>query len=273
MKIQNDILDAFNLEGEMEALSGGQNTSIRIKNVVLKPVDDNLQYCEWCLSTFSEIDPHGYRLSKPIKSNYGTFIYKGWCCMQYEPGKHRKGDLKDKIEISRLLHHDLENSCYKELPKADSVWAKAHLIAWQREKLPHNISGQAIKTLEELLVTVSLRECYNVQVVHSDLLGNILFDDILNPLIIDFSPTIAPVEYAEAILVCDSIAWEGSSISEIELICHTEFNIEMIIRAIIFRLSVAAIFAGDDSDEFISEYQNFKPIIDYINCSHSNSLL
>jgi hypothetical protein len=135
--------------------------------------------------------------------------------------------------------------------------------------LPQNISGQSFKILEELLFKVSLRENYKVQIVHSDLSGNILFDEILNPLIIDFSPTIAPVEYAEAIFVCDCIAWEGSSISEIDLICHTEFNIEMIIRAIIFRLSVAAIFAGDDADEFNREYQNFKPIIDYINCSCS----
>lgn len=50
-----------------------------------------------------------------------------------------------------------------------------------------------------------------------------MFDKTLSPLIIDFSPTIAPVEYAEAILVCDCIAWQGSAISEMELICHTKF--------------------------------------------------
>jgi hypothetical protein len=113
---------------------------------------------------------------------------------------------------------------------------------------------------------VKLKEKYDVQIIHSDLSGNILFSDGLDPLIIDFSPIIAPVEYAEAVLVCDSIAWEGSPVTEIDLVCHSKFNEEMILRAIIFRLAVAAMFAGNNSDEFYEEYNNFKPILDYLNC-------
>jgi hypothetical protein len=53
-------------------------------------------------------------------------------------------------------------------------------------------------------------------------------------LIIDFSRTIAPVEYAEAILVCDNIACDGSLISDLE----------MILRAITFRLSLERFLQG-----------------------------
>ncbi len=266
MKIQNDILDAFNLNGEVNLLEGGQNTSFRIKNAVLKPVGDNVQFCEWVLNVIYNINPHGYRLSKPIKSNNGKFVYKGWCCTRYEPGEHRKGNVKQKLEVARLLHHDLADTNFTNIPNSDNPWSKSQRIAWQNESLPQNISKKAFKILQEMLSKVKLKENYKVQIVHSDLSGNILFDKALTPLIIDFSPTIAPVEYAEAILLCDSIAWEESPPSEIELICHSEFNVEMILRAVIFRLSVASIFAGDNQDEFINEYQNFKPIIDYINC-------
>ena len=206
------------------------------------------------------------QLSKPIKSNNGKFVYKGWCCTRYEPGEHRKGNVKQKLEVSRLLHHDLADTNFINIPKSDDPWSKSQRIAWQNERLPQHISKNAFKILEELLSKVKLKENYKVQIVHSDLSGNILFDKDLTPLIIDFSPAIAPVEYAEAILICDSIAWEESPTSEIELICHSEVNVEMILRAVIFRLSVAAIFAEDNQDEFINEYQNFKPIIDYINC-------
>jgi hypothetical protein len=103
-----------------------------------------------------------------------------------------------------------------------------------------------------------------VQIVHSNLSGNILFDQVLSPLVIDFSPTIAPVEYAEAILVCDCIAWQGSKISEIDLLPDDELYKEMIIRAIIFRLSVSAIFSKGDYLKFYQEYLAFKSIVEYI---------
>ena len=264
MKIKKDVLDAFNLTGNIECLSGGRNTSIRVNDAVLKPID-NIPYYEWLLNIISKINPQEYRLSKPIKSNNGTFIHKGWCCNRYEPGEHKIGNIKQKLEVSRLFHNDLAKETFENIPRADDPWSKSQLIAWQRVKLPQNISKQIIIIIEDLLCKVRLKENYKVQIVHSDLSGNIMFDEILSPLIIDFSPTIAPVEYAEAILVCDCIAWQGSSISEIELICHTEFNIEMILRAIIFRLSVTAIFAGDEFSKFIHDYLAFKPIIDYIN--------
>lgn len=266
MKIQNDILYAFNLNGEVSSLNGGQNTSVRVKDAVLKPVGENVQFCEWALNILNKINPNEYRLSKPIISNNGTFVYKGWCCTRYEPGEHRDGNVKQKLEVSRLFHHDLADIDFINIPKAHDPWSISHRIAWQKENLPQNISKEAFKILEELISKIKLKVNYEVQIIHSDLSGNILFDKAQNPLIIDFSPTMAPVQYAEAILACDCIAWQGSPTSELGLICHSIFNIEMILRAVIFRLSVAAIFAGNNHNEFIKEYQNFKPIIDYINC-------
>lgn len=264
MKIQNDILNAFHLNGEIKTLEGGQNTSVRVNDAVLKPVGDNVQFCEWSLGILNEIDPHKYRLSKPIISCNGTFIYNGWCCSRFEPGEHRDGDIKNKLEVSRLFHHDLADINITNIPIGNDPWSISQCIAWQKENLPQNISKAAYKILEELITKVKLNGYYKVQIVHADLSGNILFDKILDPLIIDFSPTVAPVEYAEAILVCDCIAWQGSPITDLGLLGNSEYIIEMILRAVIFRLSVAAIFAGDNQDKFIEEYQNFKSILDYI---------
>jgi hypothetical protein len=262
--IEQDVLNAFNLCGDIIKLNGGQNTSVLVNDYVLKPVGNDELYCEWLLHIITNISPEGYRLSKPLLSTQGTFVYNGWCCTHYEIGEHRKGNLEEKLKVSRLLHNDLANLNYQNVPPVINPWSKSHLIAWQKESIPHNISKKAVQVLEELLFKVELRDEYKVQIVHSDLAGNILFDESLCPLVIDFSPTVAPVEYAEAILVCDSIAWHGSSISEIYLINHNEYSKEMILRAIIFRLSVAAIFAVNNFDEFNKEYDNFKPIIDFI---------
>lgn len=264
MKIQSEILNSFNQSGEVHSLTGGQNSSVRVDNAVLKPVGDNTQFCEWGLNILHSINPHGYRLSKPIKCNKGNFVYRGWCCTGYEPGEHRQGEVKQKLEVARLFHKDLVNIDFNDIPKADDPWSIAHDIAWQKENLPPNISKEAFKIIDDLICMVKLKENYKVQIIHSDLSGNILFDNVLSPLIIDFSPKIAPIEYAEAILVCDCIAWQGSPTSELELICNSMFSIEMIVRAVIFRLSTAAIFTGDNKDEFIKEYKKFIPILDYI---------
>lgn len=137
-------------------------------------------------------------------------------------------------------------------------------MAWQVTELPKEIHIEIRQIIKKLIHKVRLKENYNCQIVHADLSGNILFDEMLSPLIIDFSPTVAPIEYAEAILVCDCIAWQGSKVSDIDMLLNNEFNNEMIIRAVVFRLAVAAIFSGNDLKRFLQQYYLFKPIIDYV---------
>ncbi|TJY42564.1 hypothetical protein E5161_06830 [Cohnella pontilimi] len=264
MGISKEILQSFMLFGDPVQLSGGQNTSIKVGNAVIKPVD-NKEQTEWVSNVIYNLDPQGYRVSKPIRSIFGTFVHNGWACTQYEPGKDTMGRVKEKLLVSRLFHRDLAAVRFHDFPYHVNPWSKGHRIAWQSDKLPMDIPNVAKEIISDLLCKVSLKRQYKVQLVHGDLSGNILFDQVLSPLIIDFSPTIAPVEYAEAILVCDCIAWQGSGLSEIEMLPTDEFYKEMIIRAIIFRLAVSAIFAKGNNDQlFISQYRAFKPIIEYI---------
>lgn len=264
MGLSEEILNSFNLSGEIIPLSGGQNTSVRVSNAVLKPVDDR-QHSEWLLNIIYQINPNGYRISKPIKSKKGTFVSNGWACTHYEKGQDIKGRIEEKLLVSRLFHCDLSSIHFRDLPHTDNPWSKGHRIAWQIDDLPSELPKEIKENINNLLRKVSLKDNYKVQIVHSDLSGNILFDKVLNPLVIDFSPTIAPVEYAEAILVCDCIAWQGSEVSELDLLPGDERYKEMIIRAIIFRLAVCAIFSKGDYNKFLIEYQAFKPIIEYIN--------
>lgn len=261
--LSKEILYSFNLSGDIVPLSGGQNTSVKVGNAVLKPVDD-IQHSEWLLNIIYNITPRGYRVSKPVRNNYGTFVSRGWSCTHYEIGKDVKGQIKEKLLVSKLFHRDLSSIDFQNFPHTDNPWSKGHRIAWQIDELPGELPRETQEIINKLLCSVSLKEQYKVQIVHSDLSGNILFDHFLSPLVIDFSPTIAPVEYAEAILVCDCIAWQGSHISEIDLLPDNELYKEMIIRAIIFRLSVSAICSNGDYFKFCQEYQAFRPIIEYI---------
>ncbi|OMF24121.1 hypothetical protein BK133_23160 [Paenibacillus sp. FSL H8-0548] len=263
MGLSEDVLHSFNLSGNIVPLSGGQNTSLLVGHAVLKPVDD-IQHSEWLLNIIHKINPQGYRLSKPIRSKHGTFVSKGWACTHYDRGQDIKGRIEEKLLVSRLFHRDLSTINFGEFPHTDNPWSKGHRIAWQIDELSRELPNEIQEIINNLLGRISLKEHYKVQIVHSDLSGNILFDQFLKPLIIDFSPVLAPVEYAEAILVCDCIAWQGSDVSEIELLPGDERYKEMIIRAIVFRLAVSAIFSDGDYNKFFCEYRAFKPIIEYI---------
>ena len=69
---------------------------------------------------------------KNKKSNNGTFIHKGWCCNRYEPGEHKIGNIKQKLEVSRLFHNDLAKESFENIPQADNPWSKSQLIALQK---------------------------------------------------------------------------------------------------------------------------------------------
>ncbi len=261
MQITNDILAAFGLQGEIRPLGGGQNTSVRVQDAVLKPVDNN-RYHEWVAGILDQLNPQGYRVSKPIRSIDGSYVDRGWCCTRYEPGEHKLGEIKRKLTVARALHRDLANLQSGVVPASDDPWTRAHRIVWGSDPLPLDVGKVARSTLARLLREVGPRPAGQPeQIVHSDLSGNILFHDSFAPLVIDFSPTIAPIEYAEAILVCDCIAWEGSPLSDLKLLPATDLYREMIIRAVIFRLGVTALVAGGDDDRFLAEYRGFEPIV------------
>jgi uncharacterized protein (TIGR02569 family) len=258
-----EILTSFRIAEDIVPLRGGQHTSVRVGNAVLKPVDDT-RHAEWLLDVMFRINPRGYRISKPIRSIDGTFVYKGWACTRYEQGADKRGHIKEKLLAAKMLHRDLSHLNIRDVPHSDNPWSRGHRIAWQIDDLPTQTPQESQELIYHLLRRVSLREEYEVQIVHGDLAGNILFDQVSGPLIIDFSPTIAPVEYAEAILACDCIAWQGSKVSELLLLPDNGTYKEMIVRAVVFRLAVSAIFSQGDRHIFLDEYQAFKPIIEWL---------
>jgi uncharacterized protein (TIGR02569 family) len=262
MSLHDKIIDSFQLKGKAIPIQGGQNTSFKVDHTVLKPIDDFAHY-EWIQTVINAINPTEYRLASSIKSNDGTYVKEGWICSAFEKGEEKQGFVTEKLAVSKLFHQDLRRINVNDFIAPTNAWETAHEVAWQKRELPKNIDVVAKSMLTELLNKVNVQESYQWQIVHGDLSGNILFVEGMEPLIIDFSPTIAPVEYAEAILVCDCIAWQSSDVSALNLLT-CDNNKEMIIRAVIFRLTVAAIFAKGNQSKFLSEYNCFKKIINHI---------
>ena len=97
--------------------------------------------------------------------------------------------------------------------------------------------------LQRLLAPIASRH----QIVHGDLAGNPLWADGLPPAVIDFTPYWRPAGYGTALLIVDAVLWYGA---EPSMLRHAQTDSEgdqLLVRALLFRLSVDALQLSDPS--------------------------
>ena len=101
------------------------------------------------------------------------------------------------------------------------------------------------------------------QLVHGDLAGNILFHPGLAPAVIDVSPYWRPKRYADAIIVADAIAWGDADLRALEPL-RDPIGLQVLYRAILFRLGAAAIAFDGHDDRFGVEVAAYQPVVQAI---------
>ena len=239
LKPDNLILYAFDLQGKIEPLPGGQNNSWRIGDHVLEYVGIDPSN-EWSAAVLSDLNAVDYRISAPVRSKHDSFVFKGWLCSKFEVGFVSNNHEAEKLEVSRLFHRSLKAISLNVYVPPSNRWEIAHRAAWSRDDLPSQIETDSRNYIKELFRFTNSQGDIKTQIIHGDLAGNILFHDRYSPLIIDFSPTNGPIEYAESILIADSIAWYNAPLQTLELLPQTEYYKDMLLRAVIFRLVVSA---------------------------------
>lgn len=258
--ISKTILEAFHLTGKGLPLEGGQNQSRLYDQTVLKPVYDESYYNQ-ISKLFNQLENPAYRISKHLKATNGHYAFMGYGATIYEPGFEVDDRLKEKLLVSNAFHETLKDIPTSLLPKTDDPWSKAHHLLWHQERLEAS-SDMAI-FVNDLLDQLSIYD-EALQIIHSDLGGNILFHETLPPLVIDFSPAIAPKSFADAVLVCDSIAWGNQSIESLELLKHNKHYKESVLYAVAFRVATIACFDKYDMNRLLEEWQAYKNIWDYV---------
>lgn len=116
---------------------------------------------------------------------------------------------------------------------AQHPWAIADRFAWGEQAVSfHQRLAPAVKELLAFVQPISLPS----QLVHGDMTGNILFEDPLAPAVIDMAAYWRPAKFATAIIVVDSIVWEGADDSLIERVIDTEQMHQLVLRAAIRRI-------------------------------------
>lgn len=259
--ISETLKNHFNLKGHGIPLAGGQDTSMRFEDLVLKPIDDQAYY-DFAASILQRLEPTSYRLSKPVLSDRGRFIEEGYGVTTYEPGHHDDGRVADILQVSKAFHDDLKSLAITDVPLFDNPWAKAQAVLWQGAKLPDTWGSTARDFAIDLLSQLPQVDA-PYQVIHADLGGNVLFHDTLKPLVIDFSPTFAPVAYAHAIIVCDSIAWGGAPLDTLKLLQPLKDYVPFILYAVAFRVLTILFFNHANNDRLMTEWRAYQAIWEY----------
>jgi uncharacterized protein (TIGR02569 family) len=257
--LTEDIINSFKAKGKPKQLVDGEGKSILVGDVVFKPIENAALY-EWSCQILNAIETDGFRISKPLVNNEGKFIYKGWSASVFEPGEHVKGRWNEKLDVSRRFHKRLAGFSNNSIPGSKDRWSKAHEIAWQIDYLPENINSDIKETITALFKMYE-DISYSNTIIHGDICGNVLFSNGLPPLIIDFSPSFKPIEYAESILISDAIAWENAPLDIIKLLPENQLYNQMFLRALNFRIIVAALFYPESSEKYFHEYSCFKELI------------
>ena len=97
------------------------------------------------------------------------------------------------------------------------------------------------------------------QVVHGDLIGNVLFAPDASPAIIDWPAYWRPPGWAAAVVVVDALCWHGAPAQVVDRWDHLPAWDQMLIRALIYRIATwpAARWVEPPEDAY-------RPVVDVV---------
>ena len=223
-------------------LEGGRGTAFVADDVVFKPVTDEVEtiWLAELLATLSE--PSEIRLIRPARSRSGRWVVNGWSAWHRLDGTLRIGDWRTALEVSRHFHAHVADVPQPDVPPATHPWAVGDRYAWGERafEMPAELSDVATR-LESAREAVSLPN----QLVHGDLLNNILVADQLQPAVIDVSLYWRPARYADAIIVIDAFGWHGAGSGALDTMRDPQ-GVQLMIRAALFRLAAAVLLCDRD---------------------------
>ena len=231
-----DCLEAFDipLSTEIERLDGGQGTTYRAGDTILKPAF-GVEEAAWVADVYNSIEQVGFRVPAPISVDSGCWVFEGWTAWEYLEGRTLESEkYQERLAASQAFHQALAKVPRPTFfDKRNDAWSQADRIVWCNAAWqPH----ARVQNLYEKLTSYRTHLDLPEQVMHGDITGNMLYQRGQPLAIIDFSPYWRPAAYAEALMCVDSLMWEQAPWSILELVELDETFIQLMLRAVMRRL-------------------------------------
>ena len=257
---------AFGLrERDVRRLPGGAGYVWTDGRLVVKPVGYVPEH-DWVCEVFTGWDSDTVRVPEPVvpKGNHTTgWSVDGWGAHVFLQGRDVEllRELDAVKEASDAFHHSI-----KELPRPDFMdnrddpWACGDRLAWQAADPDGDDNTlEVIQLLIDHLAPVTTQE----QVIHGDILPNVLVADGLPPAVIDWPPYFRPVGTASAVAVTDAITFRGGSLSLLdEWETGGDWD-QLLVRALLYRLGPTGLFAARNRlmGSLVTHVERVRPVV------------
>jgi len=221
---------------------------------------------EWAglAQILSKLRPVGYRVVEPIQALDNRWVIDGWMATRLIEGvSGYAGRETEALSACRCFHQDLSKvytstDCPDWLGNKPTIYRKADKLTWCEEPYPRKFNDDIAKILQPISEARSPIDLPN-QITHGDPGGeNVLFAENLAPAMIDIAPYWRPAGYAIAMMLADGIAWEGSNPSTLSLVEDEPFIGQLLLRAVLFRLTLSVLCCGSTS--LARRYAAYAPV-------------
>jgi uncharacterized protein (TIGR02569 family) len=252
------VLAAFGVSGTPVRLAGGQGSSWRVGDAVLKPLDLSEEQLAWQAAVSRSISRDDFRVSNPLRTVGGSLVAEGWCAWEALEGRHEERRWPEIIEVGERFHSALAG-----LPRPGFVagrtdpWSIGDRVAWGELPAGDFAHVKHVARLVSALAPIDAPP----QLIHGDLTGNVLFDDRLPPAVIDWAIYWRPTAFASAIVVGDALLWEGADEGILDVVAQVEGFAQYLLRALILRAIAHRLFHLDEPD-VPDDADPYVPVVD-----------
>ena len=261
-------LTAFHVRADaLRRLPGGAGHAWTDGRVVLKPVGCVPEHA-WVCEVYSGWDSDAVRVPEPVRPRGGAEAWSvdGWGAHVFVPG--RDADLAGELPwVKAASDHFHEAVRHLTRPAfmdtRDDPWAFGDRLAWEAAKpVGDEETLQLIGQLSEHLAPVTSPP----QVIHGDILPNVLVADGLPPAVIDWPPYFRPVGMANAVAATDAVTFRGAPMSLLDEWRTGEDWDQLLVRALLYRLGPTGLFAAERRlmGSLVSHVRRARPVVDAV---------
>lgn len=269
-----EAIRAFGVDVDrLVRMPGGQGQTWTDGRLVLKPVGCVPEHTWICDVYAAWADHDEVRVPEPVlpAGRQGADQERGWTVDNW--GAHvflpgRELDLPDEIDVVReasMLFHRVVAGLPRPafLDARDDPWAFGDRLAWEHAQPEGDRATLAV--IEELRTHLEPVASPD-QVVHGDVLPNVLVADGLPPAVIDWPVYFRPAAWADAIAVTDAVTFRGASYTLLDAWARDDDWDQLLIRALLYRLGPTGFFTVRNSlmGGLVTHLERVRPVVDAV---------
>lgn len=255
-------------EDALRRLPGGAGHVWTDGRLVIKPVGCVPEHA-WVCEVYAAWKSEDVRVPAPVAPRGEDAVgwsADGWGAHVFLHG--RDVDLGRELprvkEASDAFHHCVEGLARPAfMDLRDDPWAYGDRLAWEAAE-PEG-DAETLHVIEQLRATLAPVTGPG-QVIHGDILPNVLLADGRPPAVIDWPPYFRPVGTANAVAVTDAVTFREAPLSLLdEWETGQDWN-QALVRALIYRLGPTGLFASRNRlmGSLVTHLERVRPVVDAV---------